>query len=524
MKEKKIKKVFLENLPRKPKGKVIDWFACKNHRVRFIYNNIEGWIRITDIKREDGKTMLGIKYLDEDIFYMFTGHFANCQLGEILGINTTKHYYKVGDIIEVSTGKIKIKALTRDKDNKKDYVFKCLKCGWENGRINEGNLKKKQGCGCCSNKVPIMGINTIEITDSWMLKYFKNPKDAETHTYGSQDKDLLYCPICKTSKDIAIAILHRDKTVNCEVCKDGFSYGEKFTYNLYKQLNIKAKRHKYFDWSKNVYSEIDSLCGNKEYDFHFELNGENYITETNGLQHYQECSFSRRSYFEESENDKLKEKLALDNGIKEENYIVIDCRYSNFEFIKQNILNNKKIINKFDLSNIDWLQCEKEALSSYLVKACEYFNQGVGHMEIAKIMDIDFKTVKRYLKRVREFGLCDYKTADEIRNKNIEETIKMWIQGIHNASEIGRQLGLDDSVIGDYLRQAEKDNLIEYKKYIRDASSKQIKSIEYNKEFISINEAHRVSKDIFGIDLSRKGITKSCDTGEAYKGLHFQYI
>jgi len=175
-----------------------------------------------------------------------------------------------------------------------------------------------------------------------MIKFFKNSKDAEVRTFGSQDKGLLYCPICKIPRDnMMISTLFREKDVCCQVCSDGFSYGEKFTYNLLKQLNLQVKRHKYFDWSKNVHSEIESLCGNKEYDFY--LKDYNILIETNGLQHYKECNFSRRSYYEESENDKLKEKLAIENGIKEENYIVIDCRYSKFEYIKNNILNDKKI-------------------------------------------------------------------------------------------------------------------------------------------------------------------------------------
>jgi hypothetical protein len=524
MKENKIRKVFLENLPRKKNNNsLINWFECKSHKVKFIYYDKEGWVEIVEVKRENSLTILGLKYLNKDIFYIWTGNFQNCQLGELLGINTRKHYYNVGDIIEVSTGKIKIKEQSRNKnDNTKEYIFECLECGWENGRINEGNLKKKQGCGCCSNKVPVLGINTIADTDPWMVKFFKNTKDAESRTFGSQDKGLLHCPICKVPRDnMAISTLYREKDICCQVCSDGFSYGEKFTYNLLKQLNLQIKRHKHFDWSKNVLSEIESLCGNKEYDFYIEHN--NIVIETNGLQHYEECSFSRRSYYEESENDKLKEKLALSNNIKEENYIVIDCRYSKFEYIKNNILNNEKINKLFDISKINWNLCEQESLSSYLVKACEYYNQGVGHMEIAKIMDIDFKTVKRYLKRAREYNLCNYISAVEIHDKNVINAIELWNNGIHNASEIGRLLNLDNTVIGDYLKQAEDEGLIEYKKFIRDSSKKSIINIEYNKEFTSINECYTNSEKEFGIKLYRKGITHACNTGQEYKGLHFQY-
>jgi len=110
MKENKIRKVFLENLPRKNNNNsLINWFECKSHKVKFIYYDKEGWVEIVEVKRENNLTILGLKYLNKDIFYIWTGHFQNCQLGELLGINTHKHHYNVGDIIEVSTGKIKIK-------------------------------------------------------------------------------------------------------------------------------------------------------------------------------------------------------------------------------------------------------------------------------------------------------------------------------------------------------------------------------------------------------------------------------
>jgi Mn-dependent DtxR family transcriptional regulator len=521
-----MKKIFLESLPRKGVTNIIDWFKSVGYKLRFIYDNIEGWIEIVDVKREGRKTMLGLKYLDYDIKYMFSGNMLKGQLGEILRINTSEYYYNVGDIIEVSTGKIKIKELIRGKDNNKEYIYECLECGWKKGKINEGNLKKKQGCGCCSNKVPVLGINTIWDTDPWMLPYFINSEDTKTRTFGNTDTGLLHCPICKVPKpNMKVVTLHRDKDVHCEVCWDGFSYGEKFTYSFLKQLGIKVKRHKYFEWSKNVYSEIESLCGNKEYDFFIDVNKEKIIIETNGLQHYEECSFSRRSYFEEVENDKLKKKLALDNEFSEDTYIVIDCRYSNLEYIKNSVLNNMQLKNKFDLSKINWEQCNKEALEPYLIKAVQYYNEGIDHMKIAEIMEIDFKTVKRYLKRAREHGLCNFKTGQEIHNENFNKVISLWKDGIHDTNKIKELLpSISRDSIGEYLRQAEKDGLIEYNKYINSADKKPIKNIEYNKEFVSINQASNMSKEIFGVKLYREQLRKSCDTGQVYNGLHFQYI
>jgi len=56
-----------------------------------------------------------------------------------------------------------------------------------------------------------------------------------------------------------------------------------------------------------------------------------------------------RAVEEEIENDRIKKELDINNGIKEENYIVIDCRCSDVDFI-----NNNKLNSLFDLSKIDW--------------------------------------------------------------------------------------------------------------------------------------------------------------------------
>ena len=50
-----------------------------------------------------------------------------------------------------------------------------------------------------------------------------------------------------------------------------------------------------------------------------------------------------RTLEEEQENDELKKSLAIKNGIKD--YLVIDCRESEMEFIKSNIL--KSQLNQF---------------------------------------------------------------------------------------------------------------------------------------------------------------------------------
>ena len=74
----------------------------------------------------------------------------------------------------------------------------------------------------------------------------------------------------------------------------------------------------------------------------------------------------------QQENDKNKYELAINNGIKPSNYIVIDCRYSDLDFIKNNIINSR--FNKiFDLSNIDWLKIGQDSEKSIVKEVCDYW-------------------------------------------------------------------------------------------------------------------------------------------------------
>ena len=173
-------------------------------------------------------------------------------------------------------------------------------------------------------------------------------------------------------------------------------------------------------------------CDKYKYDFYFEHDNEQYIIETHGGQHYQYNSSFSLSLEETQENDRIKKELALVNGIKEENYIVIDCRYSNFDFVKQNILNSK--LNKiFNLSEVNWKECEKTSNSNLVKEICEYWNNKKEYETTSKLIKhfkLSNSTVNKYLKIGDSLGWCKYspteenkkcaKRASQSRNKQIE--------------------------------------------------------------------------------------------------------
>lgn len=159
-----------------------------------------------------------------------------------------------------------------------------------------------------------------------MVKYLVNKNDAYTHTYCSNKKVLCKCPNCGYEKEVGLHLLYR-QGFSCPKCSDGISYPEKVMFNLLEQLNM--------TFITQVNKRNLNWCDKYLYDFYFKLNGQEYIIETHGLQHYKEIGKNSNwgSLKETQQNDKNKRELAIHNGIKEENYIVIDCRYSNLEFI-----------------------------------------------------------------------------------------------------------------------------------------------------------------------------------------------
>jgi hypothetical protein len=219
-------------------------------------------------------------------------------------------------------------------------------------------------------------------------------------------------------------------------------------------------------------------CKNYRYDFYFKLNGEDCICETHGMQHYDENTNFRMSLYEVQENDKLKKELALNNGIKEENYIVIDCRYSELEFIKQNILKSR--LNKLsDLSKIDWKECNESALRNKIYEVCDLWNNGNSVKEISLLLKISEVTIRKYLKDGEKCNKCIYDAHN----------IRVSVCGKSNCKKI----------------HIKKDNKIIY-------------------QFNSITELIKLSKEYIGERLSESGVYRSLRNNKPYKGYTFSYV
>ena len=99
--------------------------------------------------------------------------------------------------------------------------------------------------------------------------------------------------------------------------------------------------------------------------------------------------------------------MALENNIID--YIIIDCRISDIDWIKENILKSK--LNKiFDLSKINWDEIEVQAIYNNVFKeVIDYWNNNITNVkELHDIFNLGETTIYRYLKKGNELGLCIY--------------------------------------------------------------------------------------------------------------------
>lgn len=260
---------------------------------------------------------------------------------------------------------------------------------WEAGIAHRSN---GTGCPYCSGHMAWRGFNDMWTTNPELAKQLANPEDGYMHTQGSDTKLDWKCSECKS------IIKHKriggvnSQGLCCPKCSDGVSFGEKFLYSILNRHSINFSFDSTQEWSEG-----------KRYDFY--LPDHKCIIEVHGAQHYKDFARkSGRTFKEEQENDKLKEKLAKENDI--DKYIVIDARESTVEWMKNSILSSDimKIV-----SDIDFEQIGQLASDSFIKAACDLWNSGIqSTLGIAEIMKISKTTALNYLKRGAEIGWCNY--------------------------------------------------------------------------------------------------------------------
>lgn len=272
------------------------------------------------------------------------------------------------------------------------------------------DILQGRGCPYCSGRKPWVGETDMWTTHPDMAKLLRNSDDGYKYKYSSHQTLDWICPNCGNIIKAAPNQVSQ-RGLYCSKCSDGFSYAEKFITSMLNQLDIEFEHEKIFSWSNN-----------KRYDFY--INQDSVLIEAQGIQHYKYTGFNNRTLEEEQANDRYKKDMALQNGI--EHYVQLNCIESSQDYICQSILNSELNI-IFDLSKIDWNQCNIDACGTVSVEVADLFNNGYSVKEIASIKNLGISSINKYLKKMTESGLCHYNPEESHKNSNVENFGKMVI-------------------------------------------------------------------------------------------------
>lgn len=287
--------------------------------------------------------------------------------------------------------------------NNKGYWFKCLDHPEHiSEQQNLNSFTSDKGNMICRQ------CNTIFITHPHLAKFFINKEDMHKYTKGKKEKVIMNCPNCGYEKNLRIHTLI-ESGFGCHRCSDGIPYPEKFLFKMLEQLNK--------DFKSQLSKTIFDWCGNYKYDKY--IKNINCIIEIHGKQHYEENKNWKMSLKDVQINDNLKEVLARNNGIS--NYIVIDCRYSDMDWIKNNIIKSKlPDLLDFKEADIDWIKCHEFSCGSLVKIASNLWQDGIKNTkEIADILKIHRSTAVRYLNQGFKMNWCEYNSYKESKTNLI---------------------------------------------------------------------------------------------------------
>jgi len=420
-----LREVFLDDLPRWESGssyRGIKWKECIGLDIRFIYEEVEGYIKIIDCYENNTNNVLtlNITYKNEP-FEILTGNLLKCKFGKILKVKPNYYEssfkYEVDQLVEVKYNnflrilkQIRGKFYKGDDHKYKGYEYICLGCGCIN-KTSEGNLIKKQGCPVCRNKIIIKGINDVATTASEYISYFVDINDAYKHSKDSGESVKCKCPECGYIKPMIIRNLTNKNRLGftCNKCGDGMSYPNKFGFNFLDQIkDLKTiedfEAEKYYDW---LIYEFKGKIRKGSIDFYFSINGKEYGVEMDGGWHNRDNSLSGQTKEESKFIDDEKDRLCAEHNIE---IIRINCDKSEMEWIRNNMLQSKlpQLLNFKDI-DIDWLKCHEYACSNLVKIVCNLWNKGIrSTIKIGNILKLHSSTMSKYLKQGSELGWCDY--------------------------------------------------------------------------------------------------------------------
>ncbi len=178
---------------------------------------------------------------------------------------------------------------------------------WETTIANHVN--NKSGCPSCSGKLPWTLERFVDAAKKIHKDMYNYDKITAEHIVDSQSRIPVVCNKCKLEWTVVLNS-HINSKTGCPHCRS--SKGEIACRRVLDDLNV--------NYQPQYIIEENRIRINKyKYDFYFVHNGNNYLLEYDGIQHFEYNDFFHKdvSTFEERKMiDVIKTKLAIDHGFK----------------------------------------------------------------------------------------------------------------------------------------------------------------------------------------------------------------
>ena len=290
--------------------------------------------------------------------------------------------YDIGDVIN---NELIVVSQTRDLSGHRAYELKSIihpKAPYQ--IVDEFRLRKGQGCSYASGKRIYEGNSLYSIKH--IRPYLVDTEQAKEISPHHRESVLFKCPECNRKKLMKSGDLIR-YGITCPTCSKGTSYPELFFMSYLEAKNIEYEYQVKFD---NLEGRI--------FDFSITIDNKDYLVECNGLAHYdKQANSGVWDYEYTKQSDRDKEKYCNDNNI---NLIWLDCRKSDFSFIKQTIKNNNVLpdINNKDIGNM--LKIIEKNRRYPVAEIIElYTKKGLSTIQIGEKFKLSHATIGNILKR-----------------------------------------------------------------------------------------------------------------------------
>lgn len=157
-----------------------------------------------------------------------------------------------------------------------------------------------------------------------------------------------------------------------------------------------------------------------------------------GRQHYISTQYNNYDVSIQKKQDEFKQQYAIQHNI---NYIAINCITSEFNQIKDNIINSD-LKHVYDLTQLNWDEIEKQVkCNSLTLKICEaYETQNTTEIAISKKFIVSKDVVTRALQTGAQYDLCPSYVSKGKRNVNVYDEEHKFIGQYESYAVCARQL------------------------------------------------------------------------------------